>query len=319
MKIEKSRISSDPKILILIPCHNESISIPLTIKRCFENIPDAEIVVIDNASSDDTAEVAKRHGVRVIFEPNQGKGFAVRRGFSELKSHHEAILMIDGDDTYGLENFVEGLKLIGQGHDMVIGRRIKFHEDELATGGGHYRRGHQLGNAAFSRLFKLFFGIQITDPLSGWRLMNPKFVKSFSHTSGGFEIETELNAHAFLLKSAIKEIEVNYFSRVEGSNSKLSTYRDGLKILRRNLKLFRSEKPATAFSILALPWLILSSVIITQGIVGYWQTDLVPKFPRLVAAFTLFIVSSLLWVTGMILDRIRLNREVLVRYEYSRK
>jgi glycosyltransferase involved in cell wall biosynthesis len=135
VKTASLTISSVSKILILIPCLNESISIPLTIKRCFENIPDAEIVVIDNASSDDTAQVAKRHGVRVINEPNQGKGFAVRRGFSEVKSHHEAILMIDGDDTYGLESFVEGLKLIGQGHDMVIGRRVKFHEDELETGG----------------------------------------------------------------------------------------------------------------------------------------------------------------------------------------
>ena len=148
--------------------------------------------------------------------------------------------------------------------------------------------------------------------------MSPGFVRSFNQINGGFEIETELNAHAYLLKCAVIEVEVDYFARVEGSISKLATYKDGLRILRSNLKLFRSERPYLAFSILGAPWFILSLALIGTGVTEYWSTGLVPHFPRLVAAFTLFIVSSLLWVSGMVLERIRINREIIVRFAYNR-
>jgi hypothetical protein len=226
--------------------------------------------------------------------------------------------MIDGDDTYCLESLDEGQKYISNGFDMVIGKRRSVnlvHSDLIDT---HYRRGHKFGNKLLSKVFSIFFSLEISDTLSGWRLMSPGFVGSFNQIQGGFEIEAELNAHAFLLKSPIKELDVNYFTRMEGSTSKLSTYRDGLKILSRNLKLFRTERPYLAFSLLALPGFLLSLILTFLGVIQFWKTGIVPHFPRLVAGFTLFTISAQLWVVGMILERIRLNREIFVRFEYNK-
>jgi glycosyltransferase involved in cell wall biosynthesis len=308
----------DKHILILLPCHNEETSIAATINECKLYAPNADIVVIDNASTDRTRAEAEASGATVVLELRQGKGYAVQRGFQSLKTNHDFVLMIDGDNTYGLSSLESSIEEMQKGYDMIIGRRVKKSSSELIENTEHYRIGHQAGNFIFSRLFGLFFGMNIKDTLSGWRLMSPGFVRSFNRINGGFEIETELNAHAFLLKSGVKEIEVDYFPRGAGSNSKLSTYKDGFKILKSNLRLFRSERPHLAFSILAMPWFIFSLILIFTGLSEYWSTGLVPRFPRLVAAFTLFTVSSLLWVCGMILERIRINREVIVRFEYNK-
>jgi glycosyltransferase involved in cell wall biosynthesis len=305
-------------LLIIIPCFNEELTIRKTIERCKDFGGVIELIVIDNASTDRTSEIARSAGASVFFEPRSGKGFAALRGFRELSPRHHAVLMIDGDDTYGLEILDEAISYISKGYDMVIGQRKSFLPKGSDFTDSHYRRGHQFGNLILSKLFSTFFGLKINDTLSGWRLMSPGFVRSFNQIQGGFEIETELNAHAYLMKSAIKELEVNYFTRIEGSNSKLSTYKDGLKILRRNLKLFRSERPYTAFSLLALPGFVVSFLLTTIGLIQYWNLGLVPHFPRLVAGFTLFTVSSQLWVAGMILERIRLNREIIVRFEHDR-
>jgi hypothetical protein len=210
----------------------------------------------------------------------------------------------------------EGLDLIRDGYDMVIGRRVK--SDTLEeTAMDHYRTGHQIGNRFLSYIFSKLFNMTIKDTLSGWRLLSPGFVASFNRTAGGFQLEAEFNAHAFLLRSKIKELDVEYFPRKQGSESKLSTYSDGIRILRANFKLFRAERPKQAFAILIMPLLLAGGLLMKIALEDYWKTGMVSRFPSLIAAFSLFTISSLLWVTGMILERLRINRETIIRFVYK--
>lgn len=304
------------KIAAIIPCLNEEASIAATIQAIRVEVPECRIIVVDNGSTDNTTQKALSAGAEVIYEPQKGKGFAVRRGFNRLPNDLDAIFIVDGDSTYEIAPIHIGIsKIVNDGFDMVVGKRIIV-QDLQEKKGREYRPGHTTGNQLLSLLFMKLFRIQLTDTLSGWRLFSPGFIHSFPGGASEFEIEAELNVHAYALTAAVAEIPVRYSERVQGSQSKLRTYRDGWKILRRNYSLYRSERPSIAFNILALPWIVISVVLGYRVISEYLSTNLVPKFPSLIAAVGAFIIASNLWVTGMILERVRLQRVAFIRFQY---
>jgi len=307
------------KVLALIPCNNEELSIGLTINEIRTYIPDIEIWVIDNGSTDKTGVLAQELGARVIKCPTLGKGYAIRSAFSKVGDRFDAIFMVDGDHTYSIENLSLAIDaIVNDGFDMVVGTRVQ--EDwNIATRGNHYRRGHSSGNILLTRFFKFLFGIEIKDTLSGWRCFSPGFVRSFPGGASGFELETELNAHIFLIQGAFKSLDVGYRGRVEGANSKLHTIKDGLRILRRLLFLFRSERPLIAYTALGAPWFILSLILIRNVLDTYFTLSLIPNFPSLIAGVGSFIASVLLWTTGMLLANQRITRASIARYQYAAK
>jgi glycosyltransferase involved in cell wall biosynthesis len=292
--------------LVIIPCFNENLTIQETIGSILEVSPDASIVVVDNASTDHTAEKAREMGAKVLYEPRAGKGYAFRRGLSELNCEVTAVLMVDGDATYGMESLAQARQMVeGLGYDMVIGIRT---ESVTKSRSNHFRRGHVFGNRILSIVFRRFFGIQISDTLSGWRVFSPSFLYSFNGGSSGFELETELNVHVRSIDALIAECTVAYHGRIEGSESKLSTFRDGWKILRKNFQLVKNERPLIAFGFMALPWLTTSILLISVVLKDYLNTGIVPRFPSLIASVGAFIVASQLGIAGIILERVRLNR-----------
>jgi glycosyltransferase involved in cell wall biosynthesis len=306
------------KILALIPCHNEELSIELTINEIRSVVPDIEIWVIDNGSLDKTSFIAEELGARVIKCPTLGKGFAIRLAFSKIDSQFDAIFMVDGDYTYSIENLNQAIDMIvNDGYDMVVGNRVEAWDG--AARGKHYRRGHTRGNAFLTGIFKALFGIEIKDTLSGWRCFSPGFVRSFPGGASGFELETELNAHIFLIKGAVKSIDIGYRGRIEGATSKLHTIKDGTKILRRLLFLFRTERPLIAYTGLGIPWFILSLILIRNVLESYFRLNLIPNFPSLIAGVGSFIASVLLWTTGMLLANQRITRASIARYQYAEK
>ena len=305
------------QIFVIVPCLDEESSIKQTIREIRRFLPDSSIVVVDNGSKDHTREIARSEGVKVLVEPKKGKGFAVRNALSRMPSDCDVVFITDGDDTYSAEPVLEAVSLIRDaGYDMIIGKRESNSEDESPRG-KIFRLGHATGNRLLTRVFRLLFPVEITDTLSGWRVMSRGFAKSFTGGASGFEIETELNAHAYLLKCGVKEIPVLYKGRGKESYSKLKTIPDGLRILRMNLHLFRSERPYFAFVLTALPWSLMSLFLLLRSLNDYFRTGLVPHFPSLIAGIGSFTVSALLWVTGMILERVRMSREASARALYS--
>jgi glycosyltransferase involved in cell wall biosynthesis len=304
-------------VFVVIPCLNEAESIRATIREIRSIVPEAIIAVVDNGSTDKTVEVALSENVTVWNEPIKGKGYAVRHGFVRIPDSCDVVFITDGDDTHSIEPLREALRLVREhGYDLVVGKRVP---DEVkdSTRSESFRFGHNIGNILLTRTFRTLFPVAISDTLSGWRLMSRGFVMSFAGGDSGFEIETELNAHAFLIKCPVAEVDVPYRGRGEESFSKLSTFKDGFRILRKNLKLFRSERPYIAFSITALPWAIVSAILLLRSLVDYFDTGLVPHFPSLVASVGSFLMAALLWVAGMILERVRMSREAFARYVYS--
>jgi len=306
------------RIAVILPCFNEEVAIGSTISEVKQCLPTADIYVIDNGSTDSTVEKALAFGVKVILEPQKGKGFAVRRAFSLLCDDYDTFLMVDGDSTYGLENVQEAVNLVStHGYDMVVGTRV-MNDDHSVLRAEHFRLGHKFGNRILSGLFRSLFKLPISDTLSGYRVFSQGFVKSFSGGASGFEIEAELNAHAFLISAAVTELPVTYRGRLDGSTSKLNTYRDGSKIFKSNFKYFRNERPLLAFSLLAAPWALMSFGLVLRAIRDYLKTNLVHNFPSLIAGVGAFIIACNLYVTGMILERIRLQRAAIARYEYNK-
>jgi hypothetical protein len=228
-----------------------------------------------------------------------------------------SVVMIDGDDTYGCDALVESIKLVNElGYDMVVGNRVP----EMETNSDRkrvYPRSHVFGNFIFSKISAYLHPAEIKDSLSGFRVMSKKFVTSFPGGASGFEIETELNAHSFLISAAVTNIDVSYRGRGEDSSSKLRTYSDGFKILKVNFALFRHNRPQLAFSIFAFPWLMLGFALTVRVALKFLETGLVLQFPTFIAGVTSLTISALLFTSGIILERIKITRVDLSRFFYN--
>jgi len=303
-------------VFVILPALNEEASILETIDLVKSIISDAKILVVDNGSTDRTFEIVESNNVDICREPNMGKGFAIRRGFSLMPADSTCVFMLDADSTYSVEEFTKAQDLVIQGgYDMVVGNR-KVIRSEDQSREIEYRRGHVIGNWAITQLSSILHPVGILDSLSGWRVMSPQFVRSFTGGASGFEIEAELNAHAYLLKCGVTNIDVKYRGRKSASHSKLKTYRDGIKIVRMNFKIFRSNRPLLAFALISTPWLIFSLFSIGRAIEGFIRTGLVLQFPSLIAGVGTFIVGVLLVISGIVLERLKEIRTAMSRYAY---
>jgi glycosyltransferase involved in cell wall biosynthesis len=297
-----------PRIAVLIPCYNEEVAIGSTVAGFRAALPHAKIYVYDNNSKDRTMDVAREAGAIVRREPLQGKGYVVRRMFSDIEA--DVYLMTDGDATYdasAAQRMVD--LLIEENLDMVVGKRV--HTEASA-----YRAGHVLGNRMLTGFLAQLFGQRFTDILSGYRAFSRRFVKSFPALSAGFETETELTVHALTLSLPIAEIDTDYFARVEGSTSKLSTYRDGFRILRVMLALFKNERPVAFFGLASIVLAVISIGLSVPVVITYLETGLVPRFPTAILSSAIMLLAFLSIVCGLILDTVTRGRREMKRLAY---
>lgn len=261
------------KIAVLIPCYNESLTIEKVVSDYKEALPEATIYVYDNNSSDHTDELARKAGAKVVYEYRQGKGNVIRSMFRDIDA--ECYLMIDGDDTYPAENAREMVDLVlNKGVDMVIGDRLSstyFTENK--------RPFHNMGNRIVRGLINHLFHSNVKDIMTGYRAFSRLFVKSFPVLSKGFEIETEMTIHALDKNFLLEEIPVTYRDRPEGSESKLNTVSDGMKVLKTIASLFRDYKPLLFFSCASIICLLLGIGFFVPVFVSYIHTGLVEKNP----------------------------------------
>lgn len=285
------------KVAILIPCYNESATIAKVIKD-HKSIQNADIYVYDNNSSDDTAKIAKKQGAIVRHEYRQGKGNVIRTMFRDLD--YDAYYMVDGDDTYPVERAQEMVNLVLSGRaDMVIGDRLSstyFQENK--------RFGHNFGNVLVRGLINKLFKSNVRDIMTGQRAFSRDFVKSFPVLSKGFQVETEMTIHTLDKNLKWLEVPVEYRDRPEGSESKLNTITDGIKVMTTIFNMVREFKPLLFFGICGLMTLVVGSVLMVFPLVEYFETGLVTRFPSLIVAGFLLIVSLLLWSIGLITDLI---------------
>ena len=299
---------TEPRIAVLLPCYNEEAAIAQTVAGFRAALPTATIYVYDNNSKDRTIEVARGAGAVVRSERMQGKGNVVRRMFADIDA--DIYVMADGDTTYDAEAAPQLVrKLLDEQLDMVVGSRVT--QEDAA-----YRRGHVMGNKLLTGMLARLFGRSFTDILSGYRVFSRRFVKSFPVLSGGFEIETEISVHALELRMPVGEVETRYFSRPEGSTSKLSTYSDGLRILNTIVTLYRIERPLLFFGAIGG---LLALVAVVLGIplaVTYYHTHLVPRFPTAILATGLIILAALNVFAGLILDTVVRGRREVRRLAY---
>ena len=284
------------KIAVLIPCYNESLTIEKVVSDYKEALPEATIYVYDNNSSDHTDELARKAGAKMVYEYRQGKGNVIRSMFRDIDA--ECYLMIDGDDTYPAENAREMVDLVlNKGVDMVIGDRLSstyFTENK--------RPFHNMGNRIVRGLINHLFHSNVKDIMTGYRAFSRLFVKSFPVLSKGFEIETEMTIHALDKNFLLEEIPVTYRDRPEGSESKLNTVSDGMKVLKTIASLFRDYKPLLFFSCASIICLLLGIGFFVPVFVSYIHTGLVEKIPTIIVSGVVFTVGILLWICGLILD-----------------
>lgn len=283
-------------IAVLIPCYNESKTIEKVISDYKKALPEADIYVYDNNSSDGTDNIAREAGAIVRYEHRQGKGNVIRTMFREIDA--DCYLMIDGDDTYPAENAAEMCRLVTEEKvDMVIGDRLSstyFAENK--------RPFHNFGNSLVRSLINKLFHANVKDIMTGYRAFSRPFVKHFPVLSQGFEIETEMTIHALDKNFYLKEIPVQYRDRPDGSVSKLNTYSDGIKVLMTIARLFKEYKPFVFFTIIALAFLLVSIVMVIPVLIDYFQTGLVPRFPTLIVSGLLALLGFMFFFCGIVLD-----------------
>ena len=295
--MKKSENKKDEKkIAVLIPCYNEALTVAKVVKDYKKALPNADIYVYDNNSTDGTDEIARRAGAIVRYEYRQGKGNVIRSMFKDIDA--DCYLMIDGDDTYPSENAKEMCQYVLDGKaDMVIGDRLSstyFTENKRAF--------HNFGNKLVRSLINHLFKSNIRDIMTGYRAFSYEFVKTFPVLSKGFEIENEMTIHAVYNNFKLVEIPVNYKDRPEGSVSKLNTYSDGIKVLMTITRLFKEYKPTVFFSFVGTILLIISLIFGIPVFTEFFKTGLVPRFPTLIFALILLIISILMYITGIILE-----------------
>jgi glycosyltransferase involved in cell wall biosynthesis len=296
------------RIAVLLPCYNEEAAIAQTVVAFRAALPEAAVYVYDNNSTDGTREVAAKAGAIVRTERMQGKGHVVRRMFADVEA--DIYVMADGDATYDASAAPDLIaKLLDERLDMVVGARKSEVDDA-------YRRGHALGNRLFTALLSSLFGRSFSDIFSGYRVFSRRFAKSFPALSRGFETETEISVHALELAMPVGEMVTQYGARPEGSQSKLSTYRDGWRILKTILHLYRIERPVLFYGSFALFLGTLAIVLAVPLAITYFQTGLVPRFPTAILVTGLMILAFVSFFTGLILDTVVRGRREVRRLHY---
>ncbi len=289
------------KIAVLVPCYNEEAAIAKVVADFRAALPDAIVFVYDNNSTDNTAAVARAAGAEVFQEKHQGKGFVVRRMFSDVEA--DIYVLVDGDATYDAASAPRMIgRLIDERLDMVVGSRV---DREQAA----YRAGHRTGNKLLTGFVAAVFGPAVKDMLSGYRVFSRRFVKSFPVLSRGFEIETELTIHALGLGLAVEEIGTPYYARPEGSASKLNTWRDGFRILRTIVNLYRAERPLAFFSAIGIALAIVAIGMAIPILITFAQTGLVPRFPTAILSTGLMLIACLSVAVGLVLDTVTRGRQ----------
>ena len=287
------------KTAILIPCYNESATIGKVVCDFKKIMPHVDIYVYDNNSTDGTDKIAKDNGAIVRYEYKQGKGNVVRAMFRDIDA--DCYIMVDGDDTYPAESALEFEKLVLEKDvDMVIGDRLSstyFEEND--------RPFHNVGNKMVRWLINVFFSSDLKDIMTGMRAFSYDFVKSFPIISKEFEIETEMSVFALMNNFSIEEIPIDYRDRVEGSESKLNTYRDGYKVLRMIFTLVRDKRPLFFFSTASLILLFIAAIYFVPILFKYFSSGYVLKIPTLIVISTVVIVAALTFFTGVILHVIK--------------
>jgi glycosyltransferase involved in cell wall biosynthesis len=297
----------EPSIAVLLPCRNEAQSIAAVVRGFRTALPGATVYVYDNASTDDTARVAREAGAVVRFENQRGKGNVVRRMFADVDA--DVYVIADGDGTYD-----------AAAAPRLIARLLEDRLDmAVAARGGDaaaFRRGHRTGNVAINRFVAWLFRQRVVDMLSGYRALSRRFVKSFPALATGFEIETELTIHALELRMSFAEVPVPYAARPEGSHSKLSTWKDGLRILAAIVFLFKEVRPFRFFGTLCLGLAAISLALAYPLVVTYLQTGLVPRLPTAVLTTGVMLAAIFCLLCGTILDTVSRGRREAKRMRY---
>lgn len=301
-------IAGGYKVAVLVPCYNEEAAIGKVVADFRAAMPAAAIYVYDNNSTDGTVDAAAKAGATVRRELHQGKGHVVRRMFTDVDA--DVYVMVDGDATYDAPSATAMIaRLVQDRLDMVVAVRVD--REEAA-----YRLGHRAGNRLLTGFVAHVFGRSFTDMLSGYRVFTRRFVKSFPVLSGGFEIETELTIHALELGLPVGEVRTPYYSRPVGSVSKLSTWRDGFRILRTIAKIYRAERPLPLFGSIGISLAVMSIGLAIPIVVTYLQEGLVPRLPTAVLSTGLMLLGSLSVVTGLVLDTVTRGRRELKLLAY---
>lgn len=313
---------NNKKIAVLIPCYNEAITIMKVINDFKKYLPEADIYVYDNNSTDGTDKIAQECGAIVRYENKQGKGNVVRSMFRDISA--DCYIMVDGDDTYSVENARELVNsILIDGYDMIIGDRLTgnyFEENK--------RLFHSIGNKLIRYMINELFRSNIHDIMTGYRAFSYGFVKTFPALSKGFEIETEMTIHAIDKNMKIKEIPISFKERKLGSISKLNTFRDGFKVIKTIGTLFKEYRPRLFFNSLAIIFWAIAIIMAYPVFQEYFKTGLVPRFPTLIASGVLAQIGLLLNIAGIILQviykkhrqlfEIHLNEAIELRKELER-
>ncbi|WP_297323349.1 glycosyltransferase family 2 protein [uncultured Bartonella sp.] len=295
-------------VAVVIPCYNEEITVKSVIEDARRYIKKANIYVYDNNSSDNTVKIAEQAGAIVRHENRQGKGNVIRRAFRDLDE--DVILIVDGDSTYDLSIAQNALdRFVVEKLDYMNISRISEIKES-------YPFGHRFGNKALSGAIRFIFGRQITDMLSGYKIFSRKFVKSFPISSNGFEIETEVTVHALEMNVAIDEIEAPYGERPEGSESKLSTIKDGFLVGMAIIRLVQLERPFMFYSIIAALFWAFSLAFGIPVISEFTKTGLVPRLPTAILAGFLGLIGTMSFMVALILDLVRKTRGDIKKLAY---
>ncbi len=301
------------KIAVLIPCYNESKTVAKVVSDYRRVLPEAEIYVFDNNSTDGTDEIARQAGAIVRYEYRQGKGNVIRSMFRTIEA--DCYIMIDGDDTYPCEHAKEMCELVlEKGVDMVVGDRLSstyFQENK--------RPFHNFGNRCVRFLINRIFKSNVQDIMTGYRAFSRAFVKNFPVLSKGFEIETEMTIHALDKNFLLREVPVNYRDRPEGSTSKLHTVRDGMRVLMTIFRLFCEYQPLKFFSILGGLLTLLGGGFMIPVLMDYFRMGQVPRFPTLFVCVGCFIIAALLFACGLILHVVAKKHKMLFELLMNRQ
>jgi glycosyltransferase involved in cell wall biosynthesis len=304
-----TELSRELRVAVLLPCRNEAASVASVVSDFHTALPQADIYVYDNDSTDETAERAGAAGAIVRRERRRGKGNVVCRMFADIDA--DVYVMADGDGTYHASSAPEMVRLlVSEGLDMVVGSRV------APEGSDAYPRGHLVGNRVFNRVLKMLFGARFTDVFSGYRVLSRRFVKSFPVRFTGFEIETELTAHTVEIGLPYAEVPTPYGAREEGSRRKLRTGRDGMRILLASIRLFKEMRPMRFFTVIAA---VLTAFAVSLGAVvveEFVRTGLVPRLPTAVLAASIQIVAFICLTAGLILESVCRSRREARRLVY---